>query len=76
MRTWLKNLREQRGMSQRELAEAVGVSRTIIQCWEAGQKPTDENKVALARTLGSEVLAGFHAELQAEAIATPSGDAA
>lgn len=74
MRSWLKELRERQGMSQRELAEALGVSRTIVQCWESGQKPTDDNKVALARVLGSEVLAGFHAELQAEATAT--GDAA
>ena len=34
----LKSMRVERGLSQRDLAKMVGVSRTIVQCWEAGTK--------------------------------------
>jgi transcriptional regulator with XRE-family HTH domain len=67
MRIWFKQLRESHGLSQKALACQIGVSRTIVQLWEAGQNPTDDNKVALARVLGPEVLDGFSAELKAQA---------
>ena len=45
----LYQLRKGRGISQEELANAVGVSRQAVQKWEAGASTPDlENLTALA----------------------------
>ena len=52
---WAANLRDarkDRGISQMDLAEMVGVSRASIVRWEAGETaPRDHVKVALAEAL-------------------------
>lgn len=45
----LKELREERGVSQPALAKELGVSRAIVSFWENGlREPTLSNLVALA----------------------------
>lgn len=41
----IQNLRKQRGMSQEQLAEALGVSRQAVSKWEAGQSVPDIDKI-------------------------------
>jgi len=49
----LKELREAAGMSQKELAERVGVLREAVARWEAGNRePSWGNVLALAAALG------------------------
>ncbi len=43
----IQNLRKQRGMSQEQLAEAVGVSRQAVSKWEAEQSIPDIDKIIL-----------------------------
>ena len=48
----LSALRKQRGLSQKRLACLLKVSRTIVQCWERGdKKPRVERFVQLAQVL-------------------------
>ena len=47
----LKLARKQRNLEQKELGDAVGVSRTTIQNYEGGQFPKGEYLIALARVL-------------------------
>lgn len=48
----IKKLREERGITQRGLAEMVGTSREIIQRWECGRgRPSDRFMPALAEAL-------------------------
>lgn len=50
--TNLKALRRDRGLSQRAIANALKVSRTIVQCWERGEKrPRLVNFALLAQLL-------------------------
>ncbi len=45
----LKELREERGVSQPALAKELGVSRAIVSFWENGlREPTLSNLVAIA----------------------------
>ena len=49
----LNRLRKERGMSQEELAEIVGVSRQAVQKWESGaSQPNMENLVAISAYFG------------------------
>ncbi len=51
-RPWLTDLRKARGLSQRELAERVGVDTTTVGRWERGkQSIRDGNSAALAAAL-------------------------
>lgn len=46
----LYQLRKERGISQEELANVVGVSRQAVQKWESGaSQPNLENLVAISR---------------------------
>jgi transcriptional regulator with XRE-family HTH domain len=44
----IKALREARGMSQQELADAVGVSKSAVSQWELGQSQNVKLKTFLA----------------------------
>ena len=49
----VKELRKLSGLSQKELADKLGVSRTTVTMWEAGgQYPRPENIIRLASVLG------------------------
>lgn len=50
----IKQLRQEAGLSQRELAELVGVSKAAVSCWETGVRgiPAGDNLVRLAEILG------------------------
>ena len=53
MKEELIALRKQKGLSQQELAEAVGVSRQAVSRWETGQSaPSTEKLVALCTLYG------------------------
>ena len=49
----LKALRTSRGLSQKQLAEAAGLSQNAISQWESGaREPSWSNVLALANALG------------------------
>ncbi len=49
----LKELRQEKGIGQEELANRIGVSRGVISLWENGlREPTMGNLAALARFFG------------------------
>lgn len=49
----LSRLREQRGLTQQEVAEELGVSRQAVSQWEAGKTfPSMEKQLALSRLYG------------------------
>jgi transcriptional regulator with XRE-family HTH domain len=50
----LKQLRREAGLSQRQLADFVGVSTSAVSCWETGVRevPAGNNLVRLAEALG------------------------
>ena len=49
----LKELREEKGLSQVELAKCIGVGKSIISYWELGQSyPTLPNLIALSDFFG------------------------
>ncbi len=45
--TKIQTLRKQRGLSQEQLAETLGVSRQAVSKWEAGQSVPDIDKIVL-----------------------------
>ena len=45
---WIRYMRTQLGMTQTELAEALGVSRQTVSSWETGRKGFHEKLVYLA----------------------------
>lgn len=47
----LRSLREQRGLSQGELARLLGVSRRAVKSWEQDRTPIEELLERLARVL-------------------------
>ena len=50
--TAIKRIREQHGISQREFAEALGVTQGAVSHWELGRRKPDINDlVAIARFL-------------------------
>lgn len=50
--TRIKIARKQKGLTQEQLAEVIGVSRSAISRWESGDmEPTIKNLAELARTL-------------------------
>ncbi len=52
----IKNLREKAGLSQQELANLVGVDRSTIAMYEAGQRiPRDDTKKKLSENLGESI---------------------
>jgi len=50
----LKQLRKDAGLSQRQLADFVGVSKGTVSCWETGARavPAGNNLMRLAEVLG------------------------
>lgn len=52
----VKKLRKSKGLSQSELADKLGVSRTTVTMWESGgQNPRAETVVQLANALGCSI---------------------
>ncbi len=52
----LKEIREERGISQIKLASAIGVSKAIVSLWENGlREPTLSNLVLLADFFGQSI---------------------
>lgn len=55
-RPWLIAARVKRGMTQQQVADAIGVKKAAISRYEVGsRKPEDEIKVRLCRLLGLDV---------------------
>ena len=48
----LKKIRIAANMTQNELAEKVGVTRTAVSKWEAGRMPTPKTAQRIAAVLG------------------------
>lgn len=52
----LAGLRKARGLTQREVAEAIGVSTSAYSQYEIGAKmPRDDTKIAIARFFGRSI---------------------
>lgn len=52
----IRELRKERGMTQKELAETVGVDQSAVAQWEAGKSGPHRNKLSkLAQALGCTV---------------------
>lgn len=59
----LKKLREQSGLTQENIAEAVGVGQSAISMWETGKsKPRADMLIKLAAILGCTVDELLHDE--------------
>lgn len=56
MRLDIRSTRQAKGLSQVQLAEAIGVGQPTISMWESGEmQPSVRNAVKLARALGVSV---------------------
>jgi putative transcriptional regulator len=63
MKNTVRQLRESRGLSQRRLAELLGVSRQTINSIETGRyDPSLPLAIAIARYFGSTVEEIFHVD--------------
>jgi transcriptional regulator with XRE-family HTH domain len=52
----LRELREKKGLSQKKLADKLGVGRTTVTLWELGiNKPRTDMLPSLAKVLGCKV---------------------
>ena len=51
----IRELRVQKGLSQQELADALGVSRSTLAHWENGRRPEEEHLEDIADFFGCEV---------------------
>lgn len=52
----IKRIREQKGISQKDFAEALGVTQGAVSHWEQGRrKPGIDDLVAIAKLLGCKV---------------------
>ena len=61
----IKALRIQRGISQKELAQATGVSYQTVSRWETDKaQPSDENIIAMASALNAEIDDFYHIEIE------------
>ena len=59
----LSHLREQRGMTQKEVAEELGITRQAISQWESGRAfPSMEKQLALSQIYGVSVEALYRRE--------------
>jgi transcriptional regulator with XRE-family HTH domain len=67
-RTWLKELRVNRGLSQKQLSQMVGLSSDVaVLYWESGQsRPPYDKMLKLSDIFGSEVLEHFANEVRAK----------
>ena len=66
----IRKYRKEKGLSQDELAEKLGVSRQSISLWENGQtQPTIENILALARifNVSTDAILGNTEEVKSQA---------
>lgn len=62
-RVWLVQLREQKELTQAQVAVHCGVVRQAVTAWESGeQSPSREAMFNLAELLGPEVIANFAKE--------------
>ena len=60
----IKAIRIQRGISQKALAEAIGVTYQTISRWESGKaQPTDEQIEAMATSLNAEINDFYHIDI-------------
>ncbi len=65
----IKALRIQRGLSQRELASALGVSYQTVSRWESGKAmPTDENISAMATALNAEINDFYYIDIASQEV--------
>ena len=61
VRTRLKSARLRQGMTMREVAERAGVSRTVIQTWEARTHvPRGDHALRVADVMGLDMEDLFH----------------
>ena len=60
----IKAIRIQRGISQKALAQAIGVTYQTISRWESGKaQPTDEQIEAMATSLNAEINDFYHIDI-------------
>ncbi len=63
MRTWLKQMRKDAGLSAPAVASKVKVSSETVYRWESGEKnPNRENMISLASLFGNQVYERFEQE--------------
>lgn len=59
----IAKLRKEKGLTQEQLANAVGITRVAITQYENGERiPKDEIKIALSNVLGQQVGSLFYNE--------------
>lgn len=59
----IAKLRKEKGMTQEQLANAIGITRVAITQYENGERiPKDEIKIALSNVLGQQVGSLFYNE--------------
>lgn len=67
MRTWLRQLRQTKGLTLEALAKRIGTSKHVLSGWELSTKdPGRDMTFLLADELGEEVLRRFGQEARAK----------
>lgn len=51
---WIEELQRQRGWNQAELADAIGVSASLVSRWKVGQRPDVKSLWQIADQLGAD----------------------